>query len=75
MLLRILIIPALILYYTVQIINTGILIAGTVPYALGLIAGYLLQIILYGLLIAALVIILRELWKMELKKPLHYFWH
>lgn len=67
MLLRVLIIPALILYYTVQIINTGILIAGTVPYALGLIAGYLLQIILYGLLIAALVIILRELWKMDLK--------
>jgi hypothetical protein len=67
MLLRILIIPALILYFTVQIINTGILIAGTVPYALGLIAGYLLQIVLYGLLIAALVIILRELWKMDLK--------
>jgi hypothetical protein len=67
MLLRILIIPALILYYTVQIINTGILIGGTVPYALGLIVGYLLQIILYALLIAALVIILRELWKMDLK--------
>ena len=67
MLLRILVIPALILYFTVQIINTGILIGGTVPYALGLIVGYLAQIILYALLIAALVIILRELWKMDLK--------
>ena len=67
MLLRILVIPALILYYTVQVVNTGILIAGTVPYALGLIVGYLLQIVLYILLIAAFVIILKELWKMDLK--------
>jgi len=67
MLLRLLIIPALIIYYTVQIINTGILVAGTIPYALGLIVGYLLQIILYALILAALIIILRELWKMDLK--------
>ena len=67
MLLRILIIPALILYYIVQIINTIVLIAGTVPYALGLIIGYSLQLVLYALLLVALGYILKELWKMELK--------
>jgi hypothetical protein len=66
-LLRVLVIPALILYFTVQIANTIALIAGTLPYALGLIIGYSLQIGLYVLLIIALGLILKELWKMKLE--------
>jgi hypothetical protein len=67
MLLRVLILPALILYYTVQIINTIALMAGTIPYALGLMIGFGLQLVLYALLIVAMVLILKELWKMDLK--------
>ena len=67
MILRVLIIPALMGYYFYQIINTGILIAGCAPYALGLVIGYLAQIALYGLLFAALTLILIELWKMKLE--------
>ena len=67
MLLRVLVIPALIGYFTVQIVNTIILISGTIPYALGLIIGYSLQLALYILLVIALAIILKELWKMKLE--------
>ena len=67
MILRTLVIPGLIGYCAVQVINLGILIAGTIPYALGLIIGYLAQILLYLLLGVALGYILSELWKMDLK--------
>ena len=67
MLLRTLIIPALIFYFAKQIITTGVLVSGTAPYSIGLIIGFVAQILLYVLLEAAFIIILKELWKMDLK--------
>jgi len=66
-LLRVIIVPAAITYFTVMIVILGIEIAGTVPYALGLIVGFLLEIAQYIIIITLLVVFLRELWKMNLK--------
>ena len=65
-LLRLVLIPAAIAFYTGKIVITSIKIVGTVPYALGLIAGFLLDIILYGIMITLLAVFLKQLWDMKL---------
>tara|TARA_R110000803_G_scaffold199555_1_gene263623 strand:- start:673 stop:6012 length:5340 start_codon:yes stop_codon:yes gene_type:complete len=66
-LLRVALIPLLILWAAVKIVNYAILIVGTIPYALGLIIGYAAMIILYVIIGIALGLLLAQLWKMELK--------
>jgi hypothetical protein len=65
--LRVALIPLLIGWTVVKIINYSILIAGTVPYALGLIIGYLAMIVLYVAIGIALGLLLDQLWKMKLR--------
>ena len=66
-LLRLIVIPGLIVWCAISIINYGILILGCVPYALGMIAGYLAMIVIYIILGLLLAYILRLLWKLDLK--------
>jgi hypothetical protein len=66
-LLRKIIVPAAILYFIALIIINGILIIGTIPYALGLIAGFLLEIAQYVVILILLRAFLKALNKMELK--------
>jgi hypothetical protein len=65
-LLRLIVIPGLIVWCAASIINYGILILGCVPYALGMIAGYLAMIVIYIILGLLLAYILRMLWKLNL---------
>ena len=66
-LLRLIVIPGLIIWCAISIINYGLLIIGCLPYALGMIAGYLAMIVIYIILGLLLAYILRLLWKLELK--------
>jgi hypothetical protein len=65
--LRVALIPLLIGWTVVKIINYGALIAGTIPYAIGQIFGYALMIVLYIFIGIALGLLLAQLWKMKLR--------
>jgi len=64
--LRILLIPGLIIWCLANIVNYITLIEGTVPYALGLIAGFVAMIVVYTILSILLYLVLRMLWKINL---------
>ena len=65
--LRVALIPLLIAWAIAKIVNYIVLIAGTIPYAIGLIIGYAAMIFLYTVIGIALGLLLDQLWKMELK--------
>jgi len=65
-LLRVIVLPGLIVWCAANIVNYGILIAGSVPYALGLIVGYLAMIVIYVILGILLAYILKKLWELNL---------
>jgi hypothetical protein len=65
-LLRLVIIPAAIAFYITKTVIAVGKIAGSVPYALGLILGFLADIALYAIIITLLTIFLKQLWDMKL---------
>ena len=65
--LRVALIPLLIIWCGIKIVNYILLIAGTAPYAFLLIIGFAAMIVLYTLIGIALGLLLDQLWKMELK--------
>jgi hypothetical protein len=64
--LRTILLPALIAWCGYNIVNYGILIAGTAPYALGLIIGFLAMIAIYVVLGIFLAIVWNQLKKINL---------
>jgi len=66
-LLRTIVIPGLIVWCAISIVNYILLIIGCVPYALGMIAGYAAMIVIYVILGVLLAYILRLLNQLDLK--------
>ena len=66
-LLRLIVIPGLIAWCGASIFNYIVLMIGSVPYAIGQIAGYAAMIVIYGILAVLLYYIERKLWEIELR--------